>query len=89
MQRQGKAATNAGVKVVVSDEPDATIAPSGVALLIDALLGTGLSGPPRPGHAEVIERMRGVILSVDVPSGLDADLGRPAGPAVRATATAR
>jgi NAD(P)H-hydrate epimerase len=60
-------------------------------LLVDALLGTGLKGEVRPPLAAVIEIMNksGLpILSLDVPSGLDADTGIPLGSAVRATQTA-
>jgi NAD(P)H-hydrate epimerase len=51
-------------------------------LLIDALLGTGLSAPPRVRAAELIDAMnaRAVpILAIDVPSGLDCDTGEPFG----------
>jgi NAD(P)H-hydrate epimerase len=58
-----------------------------VALLIDGLLGTGLTGPPRPGHAAVIAAMRGTVLSIDIPSGLNADDGSAAAGAVRASVT--
>ncbi|MDQ6855997.1 MAG: NAD(P)H-hydrate epimerase, partial [Candidatus Dormibacteraeota bacterium] len=87
VDRQARAAEQAGVAVVVSVEPDATVAPAGAALVIDGLLGTGLSGAARPNHAAVVERMRGTILSIDVPSGLSADAGVAAGTAVQATAT--
>ena len=62
------------------------------ALIVDALFGTGLTEPPRPPFDRLIDwinRQRHTrVLSVDVPSGLDADTGRPLGPdAVRATVT--
>lgn len=62
------------------------------ALIVDALFGTGLTSPPRPPFDAVIDwinRQGGArVLAVDVPSGLDADTGRPLGrDAVRATAT--
>jgi NAD(P)H-hydrate epimerase len=59
-------------------------------VLVDALLGIGLSGEVRGPACEAIERMNqsGLpILALDVPSGLDADTGRVRGVAVRATAT--
>ena len=87
VQRQARAAEHSGVAVTVSADPDDAVAPAGAALIIDGLLGTGLKGPPRPAHAAVIERMRGTILSIDVPSGFDADAGGAAGAAVRAMAT--
>jgi len=62
----------------------------GAGLVIDALLGTGLSGKVRdlPGKLiEVINDCSMPVLSVDVPSGLDADSGEPLGLAVRAVET--
>ena len=59
-------------------------------LIIDAILGTGLSGQVRGFYAEVIEELNSSptpILAVDIPSGLDCDTGQPLGPAVRAVAT--
>ena len=59
--------------------------------VVDALLGTGLSRPVE-GHLaaaiEALNRSRKPILALDLPSGLDADTGRPLGVAVRAEATA-
>jgi NAD(P)H-hydrate epimerase len=48
------------------------------AVVVDALLGTGTRGTPRPGYAEAIEAMNavdGFVLSIDLPSGLNADTG--------------
>ncbi len=87
VDHQRHAAAGAGVAVTVSADPRDALASERDALLIDALLGTGLTGPAREGHAAVIAGMRGTILSVDVPSGMDADSGSAAGAAVRATAT--
>ena len=59
-------------------------------LVIDAIFGTGLSGPARGFYAQVIEVLNSVdspILAVDIPSGLDCDTGSPLGPAVRAVVT--
>lgn len=60
----------------------------GVAL--DALLGTGVRGGARGLVAEVIEdlsRGRRVVISIDLPSGVDADTGAVEGAAVRAHRT--
>ena len=57
---------------------------------IDALLGTGARGEPRPPLDAVIDTINasGVpILAVDVPSGLDCDTGQPAQHTVRAEHT--
>ena len=59
-------------------------------VLVDALLGTGLAGPVRPGFSRAIELMRrsGVpVLALDIPSGLCSDTGRVLGAAVRAEIT--
>ncbi|MCC6661678.1 MAG: NAD(P)H-hydrate epimerase [Phycisphaerales bacterium] len=63
-------------------------------LLIDALLGTGLSTPVHPPLDGFIAAMNdsaaagAPVLAVDLPSGLDCDTGEPLGVAVRATLTA-
>ncbi len=60
------------------------------AWIVDALLGTGARGAPRPPLDRVIEQLNAwpaPILAVDVPSGLDCDSGRAAHPTIRATAT--
>jgi ADP-dependent NAD(P)H-hydrate dehydratase / NAD(P)H-hydrate epimerase len=59
-------------------------------LVVDALLGTGLRGEAEGPAAEAIRWMNasGVpILSIDLPSGLDADSGRPRGACVKAERT--
>jgi NAD(P)H-hydrate epimerase len=59
-------------------------------LIVDALLGTGLSRPLRDDFHAAVEAVNAAgvpILSLDVPSGLDADSGWPSPVAVRATAT--
>ena len=59
-------------------------------LLIDAILGTGLRGTVRDPIATVINainRLPTPTLSVDLPSGLDADTGHPLGTCVRADRT--
>jgi len=59
-------------------------------VLVDALFGTGFSGEPRPAAATLIERMNALgaeIVSVDVPSGVDASTGEVAGAAVDARTT--
>jgi ADP-dependent NAD(P)H-hydrate dehydratase / NAD(P)H-hydrate epimerase len=60
------------------------------ALIIDGLFGIGLNRPlgdPWPGLIERINQLQTQVLSVDVPSGLNADTGEPEGAAIRATVT--
>jgi NAD(P)H-hydrate epimerase len=66
--------------------------PGGVTLVIDALLGTGLSGPARGEMLDAIRRINtgfpgAKIVAVDIPSGLASDTGRRLGESVRADHT--
>lgn len=59
-------------------------------IVVDALLGTGVSGEVRSPFYEIIELMnasRKDIIAVDVPSGVNANTGEVANIAVRATKT--
>jgi NAD(P)H-hydrate epimerase len=88
MQQQFLAAKGAGVAVRVSARPAAVVQGiDGAGLVVDALLGTGLHEAPREAHSEVIAAIQGTVLSIDVPSGLDAATGTAPGVAVRATVT--
>ncbi len=58
--------------------------------LIDALLGTGSAGEPRPPYAALIEASLGSglpVVAVDIPSGLNADTGAVAKACIRAKVT--
>lgn len=58
--------------------------------IVDALLGTGIRGTLRSPFLEIvaaINQSSAQVMSVDVPSGLDADSGEPCGMAVRADVT--
>jgi len=62
----------------------------GADLVLDALVGTGLSGKVRGGVAEAIDVINSSdlpVLAVDTPSGLDANTGRVLGSAVKARRT--
>ncbi len=64
---------------------------SGPALVIDALLGTGLVRDIREPFRTAVAVINGAncpVLAVDLPSGLDANTGEARGGAVRATVTA-
>ncbi len=67
-----------------------TDAVEGCDVVIDALFGTGFHGAPRPDAAALIERINACghpVISVDLPSGVDASTGEVAGVAVRAALT--
>lgn len=60
-------------------------------LWVDAILGTGLKSDVRDYYREAIDFINSLakpVLSVDVPSGLNADTGQPCGASIRACATA-
>ncbi|KLU99479.1 NAD(P)H-hydrate epimerase [Photobacterium aquae] len=64
--------------------------PEGIDVIVDALLGTGLSGTVRSDMATVIQTINGAevpVLAIDVPSGLCADRGVVLGDAVVADIT--
>jgi hydroxyethylthiazole kinase-like uncharacterized protein yjeF len=59
-------------------------------LVIDGLLGTGTRGEIRDPYAAVITAINEAarpVLAIDIPSGMDADTGRPLGPTIRAAKT--
>ena len=62
----------------------------GAAWIVDALLGTGARGEPRPPLDRVIDALNAADapkLAVDLPSGLDCDTGVPASHTIRAAHT--
>ena len=59
-------------------------------VIVDALLGTGISGEIKPDYSAAIKQMnlsQVPVLAVDIPSGLDADTGMPHGVVVSADVT--
>jgi NAD(P)H-hydrate epimerase len=65
---------------------------AGAAWLVDAMLGTGAVGEPRPPFDAAIDWInqrpaKTHVLAVDVPSGLDCETGQPAAHTVRADHT--
>jgi NAD(P)H-hydrate epimerase len=58
--------------------------------IVDALFGTGLTGPVRKPFDQIIQSINESnrrVLAVDIPSGLDCDTGQPLGPTVKAEHT--
>ena len=59
-------------------------------ILVDALLGVGLSSPLRGAYAAAVDRINRSgrpVVSVDIPTGVNADTGEVMGTAVRADLT--
>jgi ADP-dependent NAD(P)H-hydrate dehydratase / NAD(P)H-hydrate epimerase len=85
------AAIEAGVPwSLAQPSDDLVVRLAEAALVIDALLGIGISGPPSEPYAELIDAINDSdvpVLAVDLPSGVDADSGRVPGAAVAATGT--
>jgi NAD(P)H-hydrate epimerase len=62
----------------------------GADLAVDALLGTGSRGAPRPELARIIEALARAgrpVVAVDLPSGVEADTGQVPGSCARAALT--
>ena len=59
-------------------------------VIVDALLGIGLKGAPRPPMLQLIKKMNeanAFKVAIDVPSGVDSDSGQVSGEAVKADVT--
>lgn len=72
------------------DAPRLTTLLAGVAWIVDALLGTGSRGDPRPPLDQVIDAINAhpaPKLAVDLPSGLDCDTGVASRHTIRAAHT--
>ena len=75
-----------GLEVVETDDPGG----GDTDVVIDALFGTGFHGSPREEAAAAIGRINATgapVVSVDIPSGVDATTGEVAGAAVEADVT--
>ena len=75
-------------KPFTDDELDAALANAGC--IVDALLGTGSRGEPRPPLDKIIDainRQSAPVVAVDLPSGLDCDTGAAASHTIRAAHT--
>ncbi len=70
-------------------EPLEACAPSEFGLIVDALFGAGLTRPLEGEAARLAEHSKGnsVIVSADVPSGIDGDRAQAEGPAFKADLT--
>ena len=70
---------------------DSTLIPSVEAdVVVDALLGIGLKGAPRPPFSQLVKKIKeakAFRISMDVPTGVDSDSGKIMGEAVEADLT--
>ncbi len=86
-QDASRAATAWGASVL---EGDASEWPGPSGLIVDALFGIGLMRPLAGAAADLVRRANASgapIVSIDIPSGVDADTGASPGPAIRAAMT--
>jgi len=82
--KEAAALEHAGV--TIESEPNL----NGAELVLDAILGTGLSRPPEGKAAEwilAVNASQKRVLAADLPSGLEADNGRALKPTVRSQLT--
>ncbi|UCH60630.1 MAG: NAD(P)H-hydrate epimerase [Anaerolineales bacterium] len=74
----------------ISASVEFTEPPFEPALVVDAMIGYGLQGNPRPEVGKWIDWVNATgapVLALDTPSGLNTSTGQPGQPCVRATAT--
>ena len=86
---KGDAAASAR-KYLQTGSVETTVSIKSADIIVDALLGSGLNRPVEGVFAEAIEAVNGSAapaLSLDIPSGLNADTGVRLGSAVKANAT--
>jgi len=89
-QRAADAVREAGGRLLPAADPAVADLILSADLIIDGMLGIGGRGglrEPQSGLAEQAARADGMVVAVDLPSGIDADTGAVDGPAVRADVT--
>lgn len=87
---QARALSALGLPITLPGTASESLAFPPADLIIDGLLGFGLSGPPAGPAARLIAAANqhpAPILAIDLPSGLDAHTGEPFTPCIRATGT--
>ncbi|MFC9220966.1 NAD(P)H-hydrate dehydratase [Streptomyces hygroscopicus] len=75
----------AGGRTVTADAGEPAVARAD--LVIDGIVGIGGKGGLRPDAERLVRAVRGTVVAVDLPSGIDADTGEVRGSSVRADAT--
>lgn len=81
---------NLGIKIVVINSSEQLQTLTRPAVIVDALLGTGISGAVHGLYKDVIHHINGMnapVISVDIPSGLNGDSATLPGLAVKADVT--
>lgn len=79
-----------GWDIPLQTPEELTRACAGAAVVVDGILGTGVTGPPREPQASLIARINEIgmpVLAVDGPSGADFTTGAVPGACVRADVT--
>lgn len=87
---KGPAALEAEALEAIGVEIGADLEFADAQIIVDALLGTGLSRPPAGKYAEWIRAINDAgkqVVAVDIPSGLETDTGQALDPTVRADLT--
>jgi len=82
---------SSGVEIFEFEKEAYTILLNSFDLVVDAVFGTGLSGEPKDFAKKAIDMMAQTsspVLSIDIPSGIDADRGAVYSSCPKATATA-
>ncbi len=84
------ACQHAGTKITFLDANNEFALDFEADIIVDALLGTGLTGEVSDKYAAIIDlinNLNGAVLAIDVPSGINADTGAVSGNAILADAT--
>src|SRR6185312_11524804 len=87
---KGPAARQLAALQALGIEVSADLQLGGAQIVVDALLGTGISRPPEGDFARWIDAINGSrlrVIAIDLPSGLAADTGVAYAPTVRAHTT--
>lgn len=84
---EGLAALRRAGGRVVESIVDGVSAVAGADVVVDGIVGLSARGPLRPAAAELVALISSPVVAVDLPSGVDPDTGRVAGPAVTADLT--
>lgn len=82
-----RALRDAGGRAVPTDDSSTETVLAQADLVLDGIVGIGGKGGLRPDAERLTRAVRGTMVAVDLPSGVDADTGEVRGPAVRADAT--